>query len=60
LYEEGYTIEGARNYLRREGKGPIPAEISIESSSTAAPAKGDKKLLREIRSDIEELLKLFT
>jgi DNA-binding transcriptional MerR regulator len=59
LYEEGYTIEGARNYLKREGKGAIPAETPADSTASAIPIQGDKELLCEIRRDVEELLKLF-
>ena len=49
LYDKGYTIEGARNYLKAEGKNngdKLKSEIAI-------------KLLGEIRAEIDSLLKLF-
>ncbi len=49
LHDEGYTIEGARNLLKRDGNGngvdPAAARV--------------KAMLREIREELEELLKLF-
>jgi DNA-binding transcriptional MerR regulator len=49
LYDEGYTIEGARNFLKKEGK-----QSTIEQS----PDK-NKELIREIRVELDGLLKLF-
>ena len=49
LYEKGFTIEGARNYLKTEGRSngsKMKAELAV-------------KLLGEIRDDINGLLKLF-
>ncbi len=49
LYDKGYTIEGARNYLRSEGKSngdKLKSDLAI-------------KLLAEIRTEINSLLKLF-
>lgn len=59
LYEEGYTIEGARNFLKREGKGAIATEVVIESAPASTTGAGNKELLREIRHEVAELLKLF-
>ena len=49
LYDEGYTIDGARNFLKKDGK-----PVAIEQS----PHK-NKELIRELRQDIDNLLKLF-
>ena len=49
LYDKGYTIEGARNYLKTEGKdngSKIKSDMAV-------------KLLGEIRDEIDNLLKLF-
>jgi len=49
LHDEGYTIEGARKLLRQGGEtaglGPGSDEV--------------KKVLRDIRTEIEDLIKLF-
>ncbi len=49
LYEEGYTIDGARNFLRRDG-GQV--EINMKDVQT-------KHQLREIRLELEKILRLF-
>jgi DNA-binding transcriptional MerR regulator len=49
LHEDGYTIEGARNLLRREG-GEAGADPRAEKVRT---------MLRDIREEIEDILKLF-
>src|SRR5512142_3063799 len=49
LYEEGYTIDGARQFLKREGK-QAAADPSAEST---------RELLHQIRLEVEDLLKLF-
>ena len=49
LYDKGYTIEGARNYFKGEGKTDgesLKAELAV-------------KLLGEIRTDIDSLIELF-
>jgi DNA-binding transcriptional MerR regulator len=49
LYDKGFTIEGARNFLKQKGRsggGQLKAEQAV-------------KLLGEIRLDIDSLLKLF-
>ena len=48
LYDQGYTIEGARNFLKRQGK----KENNPDAEKT-------RELLHEIRLEIEDLLKLF-
>ena len=49
LYDQGYTIEGARSVLKRDGKhaaaDPVPERT--------------RALLRKIRIELEDLLKLF-
>jgi DNA-binding transcriptional MerR regulator len=49
LYEQGYTIEGARNYLKKDSKTVL---------SEQSPDK-NKEIIRELRQDIDNLLKLF-
>ena len=49
LYDKGFTIEGARNYLKNEGRSngsKMKAELAV-------------KMLAEIRAEIDGLLKLF-
>ena len=49
LYDKGFTIDGARNYLKSEGRNnghKLKSELAV-------------KLLKEIRADIDGLLKLF-
>ncbi len=49
LYDRGFTIEGARNYLkstRKDSKDKVKSEMAL-------------KLITEIRSEVEELLKLL-
>ncbi len=49
LYDRGFTIEGARNYLKSTGKDSkdkVKSEMAL-------------KLITEIRSEVEELLKLL-
>lgn len=49
LHEEGYTIEGAKNLLRRE-----------TDKAGADPRAGKvRALLKDIRTEIEDILKLF-
>jgi len=50
LYDKGFTIEGARNYLKqkkKDGGGSLKSEIAV-------------KLINEARSEIDSLLKLFS
>jgi len=47
LYEEGYTIDGARRRIKAmRGKGK-------------KPEKGDRKLLKEIYKEIKEILSIM-
>jgi len=49
LHEDGYTIEGARSLLRRDGpgSGDDPKTVRVRA------------MLGEIRAEIEDILKLF-
>ena len=49
LHDEGYTIDGARNLLKKNG-----GNAGVDPNS-----KKVKKVLRDIRNEIESLLKLF-
>jgi DNA-binding transcriptional MerR regulator len=49
LYEQGFTIEGARNFLKTEGKKAV-ADPSVERT---------RELLHQIRVELDDLLKLF-
>lgn len=51
LYNENYTIEGARNRLK--GIKPTPEKKELVASARY------KTIVGEIRKDIEDLLKLF-
>jgi len=49
LHEDGYTIDGAKNLLKRDGG----------AAGTDPRAGTVKAILREIRTEIENILKLF-
>lgn len=49
LYDQGYTIEGARAVLKRDGK---------QAGADTQPEK-TRELIRNIRHELEDLLKLF-
>jgi DNA-binding transcriptional MerR regulator len=49
LHDEGYTIDGARQFLKKDGK-KAAADPAIERT---------RELLHQIRLEVEELLKLF-
>ena len=49
LYEQGFTIEGARNYLKKEGR-QAPDDTSAERT---------RELIHEIRLEVEDILKHF-
>jgi DNA-binding transcriptional MerR regulator len=49
LYDKGFTIDGARNYLRGEAKSP---ETNAQSQMAVA-------LLKEIRTELDEILSKF-
>lgn len=51
LYEENYTIAGARKKLRRIGSSPEKKKLILKAKS--------KTLLGEIKKELEDILKLF-
>ena len=53
LYEEGYTIAGARQHLRDEGKGD--KKQAALPFATQSPAN-----LRQIRQGLQEILTILT
>ena len=55
LYEEGFTIEGARKKLRTETK---QQKIAFPGTDLARP-KPDQQKLRQIRQELDELLHLL-
>ena len=55
LYEEGFTIPGARQHLRSEGKNGRDAGTLF--GATPSPARNQK--LREVRSGLREILTLL-
>jgi len=60
LYEEGYTIGGAR--LRIDSEKQVPAKAKASSSTdavTSALVPGDVALLREVREELESVLALL-
>ncbi len=67
LYEEGYTIAGARKALRNRRKAQaddVPDDVPTESPAGAsAPGDGlrvPSEALREIRSRLEQILELLS
>lgn len=49
LYEKGFTIDGARNYFKSEGKNngdSLKSDLAVT-------------LLKEVRTELDNLLKLF-
>ena len=61
LYEEGYTIGGARLRIDTEKQAPTAAaKAKAASASAAAGAPGiDATLLREVREELESVLALL-
>ena len=58
LYEERFTIAGARRKLREEGAvDPEASEPETAERPVAAP-KANKEFLSRLRSDLEKILKL--
>ena len=54
LYEEGYTIAGARKQLRRNG-----ANLRMTPLFSKAGADSSRKLLAQIRGELQDLMKLL-
>ena len=55
LYQEGFTIEGARKKLRTETK---QQKIAFPGTDLGRP-KPDQQKLRQIRQELDELLRLL-
>ncbi len=55
LYQEGFTIPGARQHLRQEGKGKGPQDGL--PFPKASPTKTD---LKRLRQNLEEILALLS
>jgi DNA-binding transcriptional MerR regulator len=51
LYEENYTIPGARRKLRQMDAGPEKRELVLKAKS--------ETIIGEVRKELEDLLKLF-
>ena len=62
LYDEGYTIPGARQTLKGESKGTVPQlALAIDASSAGrAPGVNDTKHLQKMKKELEELLALLS
>ena len=54
LYEEGYTIAGARKQLRRNGSALRTTPLFSKAGRNAST-----KLLAEIRGELQDLMKLL-
>ena len=69
LYDEGFTIAGARRHLRETGEGsPAPLEASDETAQTPAPASApaaeptlgiSRKVLMDLRDSLRAFLTLL-
>ena len=66
LYEEGFTIAGARRYLsERSGAEPTPAEDLHKGSargvgsSQEAPTRALRKILLDLREELQRVLTLL-
>ncbi len=58
LYEQGFTISGARHRLENEsGHAPSPARANANTGSTLSTAKplGDDLSLDQLRQELEEI-----
>ncbi len=61
LYEEGFTIAGAKKRLEAElsGKTPTPATADGKDGSEEAPNPGEHDALLEVREGLRDLLTLL-
>ena len=59
LYEEGYTIGGARLRIDSERQAPAAGAKSKAAATSAVVAGIDVALLREVREDLESVLALL-
>jgi len=58
LYEERFTIAGARRKLREEGAADIEASEGDASEKAAPTSKPNQEFLNRLRTDLEKILKL--
>lgn len=59
LYEERFTIAGARRKLREEGATDIESEPEVAEQRAEGPKpKTNQELLNRLRVDLEKILKL--
>ncbi len=59
LYEEGYTIPGARQWMRERGR-EVGAAVGAEASAGEDVGVAGDARLREMRAELEEILRLVT
>jgi len=60
LYEEGYTIGGARLRIDTEKQAPAAAKAKAASAASVPTAAGiDVALLRQVREELESVLALL-
>ena len=59
LYEEGYTIPGARQMLKAEQRQKEP-QLSLSIVENEAPQAVDRKALRGLRKEMQEILNLLS
>ena len=59
LYEQGFTINGARHRLDSEAAEPRAAARASASSAAVAPAPAQQLDAREIRRELEEIRRLL-
>ena len=57
LYEQGFTITGARQKLREQSHGLVAANDAPTVAAPARTPRAQKKVVREIRGELENLLK---
>jgi DNA-binding transcriptional MerR regulator len=62
LYDEGFTIPGARQMLKGEARGTVPQlALAIESAPAGgAPSVKDTRPLQKLKKDLEELLAVLS
>jgi DNA-binding transcriptional MerR regulator len=58
LYEERFTIAGARRKLREEGAADIETTESAAPEQRATTSRPNKEFLNRLRTDLEKILKL--
>jgi DNA-binding transcriptional MerR regulator len=59
LYDEGFTIAGARQTLKAERQQKEP-QLSLAIVSDEATPAGDRKALRRLQTEMRELLNLLS